>query len=661
MTNQSTTPNLTARVLARLVVTGMLLAFVGCTGTGATDLVPGSDSDQTGDTNGDATPDTPEGDDPDLAGGGPVSIAGEDQTVPAGAVVTLNGSSLRSLSRGSLSFMWVQLSGPPVQLDTPNAATTTFTAPEGAATATELIFELRVSENGMLASDSVRVIVISEAPGPVPINPCPGGCSDGVFCNGAETCIDGQCTTGTAPSCNDGLACTIDSCDSAADACRHVANHARCDNGRFCDGAETCNAATGCVAGADPCPGQRCDEATDTCTDADCSVDADCTDGLFCNGVESCTNNTCVTGTPIVCDDGIACTTDSCDEAANICTFIPDDPSCEGGPHTPANFRIAVIGDLGVSANAAATLNLVLSEGAEMVLHLGDLGYGDESDPQSALDWEALVNTILGPNYPYFSLVGNHDREQWGVYQQLISDRLARIPGAVCTGTAGELSSCRYQGLFMVMTAGGIFDATTWDPYINFTREQLAQDTSTWRICAWHKNKHELQLGSRTEPFDVRLYEECRLGRAMILTAHEHSYHRTKTLTDTDTITIDPAWPDPDALRVSAGATFVVVNGLGGASLRNQDRCVAGDPTPFVYPYCDDAPGCIGTACCTSSCFEWASVYSSDSPAEEGGPSVHGAMFIDFHVNGNPNAARGYFKNINGDVVDTFTIVSETP
>ena len=39
----------------------------------------------------------------------------------------------------------------------------------------------------------------------------------------------------------------------------------------------------------------------------------------------------------------------------------------------------------------------------------------------------------------------------------------------------------------------------------------------------------------------------------------------------------------------------------------------------------------------------------------------HGALFIDFHVDDDPRKARGYFKNIRGQVVDSFTVISEAP
>lgn len=92
-----------------------------------------------------------------------------------------------------------------------------------------------------------------------------GDCSDGQFCNGAETCnAAGNCQAGTAINCNDGIACTSDSCNETTDQCNNVPNHGLCDDGLFCNGAETCSTSTGCVSGSAPCSGE-CDEVNDEC------------------------------------------------------------------------------------------------------------------------------------------------------------------------------------------------------------------------------------------------------------------------------------------------------------------------------------------------------------------------------------------------------------
>ena len=137
-------------------------------------------------------------------------------------------------------------------------------------------------------------------------------CDNGLFCDGAETCdAVNDCQAGTAPNCDDGVSCTVDSCNEGSDSCDNAPTDSLCDNGTFCDGAETCDAVNGCQAGSDPCAGDACDEAGDVCLE--CTVDADCDDGLFCNGVETCSGNSCQAGTDPC--GGLACneTTDSCE------------------------------------------------------------------------------------------------------------------------------------------------------------------------------------------------------------------------------------------------------------------------------------------------------------------------------------------------------------
>jgi len=84
-------------------------------------------------------------------------------------------------------------------------------------------------------------------------------CSDGVFCNGAETCVAGSCQPGTDP-CTSPLLCR-----ESDDQCVQCLSSADCDDGLFCNGSETCSAAGSCQAAADPCPGLACDEANNVC------------------------------------------------------------------------------------------------------------------------------------------------------------------------------------------------------------------------------------------------------------------------------------------------------------------------------------------------------------------------------------------------------------
>lgn len=91
-------------------------------------------------------------------------------------------------------------------------------------------------------------------------------CADGLFCNGNEICQEGKCSAGLPPLCEDGIACTIDLCDQAADTCRAMPDDTLCANGHFCDGNESCTVDGGCVPGTPPClPTETCDDFADIC------------------------------------------------------------------------------------------------------------------------------------------------------------------------------------------------------------------------------------------------------------------------------------------------------------------------------------------------------------------------------------------------------------
>jgi hypothetical protein len=114
----------------------------------------------------------------------------------------------------------------------------------------------------------------------------------------------------------------------------------------------------------------------------------------------------------------------------------------------------------------------------------------------------------------------------------------------------------------------------------------------------------------------------------------EHSYHRTRTLTSVRDQIVDASCADPNRICVARGKSFVFVSGLGGHSVRDQERCL---PATFSY-------GCKG---------EWAKIYTSNQGV------TFGALFIIFNINGDPTKAQGYFKNINGQIVDTFDITAD--
>ncbi len=167
-------------------------------------------------------------------------------------------------------------------------------------------------------------------------------CADGDLCNGIERCAAGTCTPPSAPlACDDGDACTADTCDPAA-GCAHADTLCPATCGPGDDGIR-CSDGTACTVG-DTCSGGACVGTSLACDDADpCTVDT-CNVTLGCTYVEQADAPACLTSaqcasaadhTPCV-GDGDPCTQDGCLEGAcrvglnQIVRQCADGDACNG-------------------------------------------------------------------------------------------------------------------------------------------------------------------------------------------------------------------------------------------------------------------------------------------------------------------------------------------
>jgi len=80
----------------------------------------------------------------------PVANAGPDQNGVTAGTITLDASASYDPDGDPITFKWVQVSGPTVTLNSPNAATTTFTAAAGQA----YVFRVTVTDSGGLSSSA---------------------------------------------------------------------------------------------------------------------------------------------------------------------------------------------------------------------------------------------------------------------------------------------------------------------------------------------------------------------------------------------------------------------------------------------------------------------------------------------------------------------------
>ncbi len=143
-----------------------------------------------------------------------------------------------------------------------------------------------------------------------------GACDDGSVCTQKTACKSGVCTGGTTTTCDDGLSCNVDYCDSIK-GCQHVGN--LCNDG-------------------DPCTVDTCAKAKGGCHHTVGNDGASCDDGDKCSESDVCKAGTCK-GTPKTCKYKHNCRTGACNPKTGSCDFTPANASavclvdgrCSGG------------------------------------------------------------------------------------------------------------------------------------------------------------------------------------------------------------------------------------------------------------------------------------------------------------------------------------------
>ena len=287
----------------------------------------------------------------------------------------------------------------------------------------------------------------------------------------------------------------------------------------------------------------------------------------------------------------------------------------------PDHFKVAFIADQGLNDDSKKVLQMIKAEGAQMVLHVGDFDYADNADA-----WTKQTDDILGKNFPYLAVIGNHDVKEWDKYQPKIAERLSNVPGMVCKGDIGVEGACLFHGVNFAFSSPGITLPNTNYDHVKSLRVRIAQSPTPWNVCAWHEDQRAMQLGDKEDEVGWGVYETCRKGGAMIATGHEHSYERTYLMDNFETHSVVST---SSTLTLEKGKSFVFVSGLGGESIRPQKR---------------DGPW-------------WAAAYTATQGAKPG------SLFCTFGVAGvdgktDSKKADCYFKDIGGKIADKFSVVT---
>lgn len=133
-------------------------------------------------------------------------------------------------------------------------------------------------------------------------------CDDGVFCTTGTMCDGTVCTGATPLDCDDGLDCTTDGCGESANRCLYDVR-----TGCLIDGVCVSEGARNPANQCEECRGSRSREGWTL------AVGAVCDDGRVCTIDDTCQLDGMCGGTPNPCNDGLSCTSDSCNTTTDTC------------------------------------------------------------------------------------------------------------------------------------------------------------------------------------------------------------------------------------------------------------------------------------------------------------------------------------------------------
>ncbi len=181
----------------------------------------------------------------------------------------------------------------------------------------------------------------SETAGTACGDPSDTDCDNADTCDGAGVCLANNEPDGAPPNglCDDGNGCTTDSCQAGG--CQSIDNTDPCDDGQQCTQNDTCGGGlcigtptpdcAKCAVAGDCDDGNAC--TTDSCPSGVCiytnNADA-CDDNNACTTSDTCSAGSCVGGAPPNCDDANACTDDTCDPATG-CVQTNNTAACSDG------------------------------------------------------------------------------------------------------------------------------------------------------------------------------------------------------------------------------------------------------------------------------------------------------------------------------------------
>ena len=302
---------------------------------------------------------------------------------------------------------------------------------------------------------------------------------------------------------------------------------------------------------------------------------------------------------------------------------------CEFEPIDVDEIRVAFIGNSGTEAYAQKVLELITEEDADVVVHLGNLGY--KARP---VEFEQMLKNNLSEDISFVAVIGQEEflNESWGDYSVVLEPWTNELE---CKGIYGNKQTCVYDSVSFILSGVGTDFMT--QGHEAFITDSL-QEGNEWVICNWHKSNKDLRISAKDDNDDLgmKYYDLCKNAGAIIVSGYDEAYTRTKLLATLDPITTQ------DNLDLSKG-TVSLISGLGGHGATQYD-CTLHDTDNW-----------------------WDAIYTSNAFITKDSNLKHcendvvpsfvpGALFITFNYDDDPNIAKGEFITIKNEIIDTFEI-----
>ena len=187
----------------------------------------------------------------------------------------------------------------------------------------------------------------------------------------------------------------------------------------------------------------------------------------------------------------------------------------------------------------------------------------------------------------------------------------------------GIQTACSFENIDFILSGVGLPPYTLDIAHSDYINTKIQASEADWKICGWNKANFDLRTGSKGKEINLitGFYEYCKESGAIVMTGLENNYARSKLITNLNPITTQQE--DLTSIDLLPETTIAFMTGINGDN---------------AEPISIDKHNNIN---------DWASTYSNSDEA---------VLFITFNYENNPKKAKGEYRKINGDIIDSFEI-----